>query len=295
VNTRPAVSVVVPFAGADAQLDRLAGALDRLELAPDDELIVADNRPRPRAGSRGRIAIHPASGTRTPGFARNGGVSRARNDWLVFIDADTCPAPALLDAYFDPPPQPGTAVLAGGVEDRAEVPTLAARYGLARSHMSQETTLGRGRWSYAQTANCAVRRDAFEQVGGFDPAARAGEDADLCFRLAQQGWGIEQRPAAAVAHAGRETLPALVHQLAIHGSGTAWCERRHPGSFPPPRAAELLRRLAHSVREAGEHTVSGEREKARFALLDLLGATAFELGRLLPNERPQRFQRSRAG
>jgi GT2 family glycosyltransferase len=35
-----------------------------------------------------------------------------------------------------------------------------------------------------------VRREAFEQVGGFREAMIAGEEPDMCFRMRQAGWTI---------------------------------------------------------------------------------------------------------
>jgi N-acetylglucosaminyl-diphospho-decaprenol L-rhamnosyltransferase len=46
-----------------------------------------------------------------------------------------------------------------------------------------------------------VRRTAFEQVGGFDPAYfMYVEDVDLCWRLRQAGWSIAYEPAGRVVH-----------------------------------------------------------------------------------------------
>ena len=48
----------------------------------------------------------------------------------------------------------------------------------------------------------ALRRDAFMQVGGFDPAYfMFVEDVDLCYRLAQRGWRVVFSPVAEVTHA----------------------------------------------------------------------------------------------
>lgn len=48
----------------------------------------------------------------------------------------------------------------------------------------------------------AVRRDAFDDVGGFDPIYfMFVEDVDLCYRLAQAGWRIVFAPVAEVTHA----------------------------------------------------------------------------------------------
>jgi GT2 family glycosyltransferase len=266
------VSVIVPFRGSDAQLARLRARLGALALRPDDELIVSDNRRHP---------------VRTPAFARNDGAERARGEWLVFIDADTIPHPHLVDAYFDPPPADRTALQAGAVHDvAASARSLVARHGVARSQLSQRTTLVRAGTPYAQTANCAVRRSAFQAIGGFDAGARAGEDADLCFRLRHAGWGIEERLAARVDHEGRATIGGWLWQLVVHGSGAAWLERRWPGEFPASPPARLLARLARHLLRALRALARGETQEAAFQLLDLIGACAFEAGRLLPNRRP---------
>jgi len=290
MSQRPPVSVVVPFLGTDAELHDLVGRLATIQVRIGDEVIVADNRTTdPSPTMPGPVLRHPAGGVRSPGFARNRGAARATGEWFVFIDADTEPEPGLLDAYFDPLPHPGTAVLGGGIVDVAissgagEPIGVAARYAASRGHLDQRVTLGRDAFAYAQTANCAIRRDPFSAVGGFDESIRAAEDADLCFRLAEEGWGIEARPAARVRHRTRATLAASLRQLARHGAGAAWCNRRHPGSFPPPTPAGLAARLAASASQVVLAGVSGDKEKAAFAALDGLDAVAFEAGRFMSN------------
>jgi GT2 family glycosyltransferase len=284
MSPRPTVSVVAPFLGSSAELDRLVAALNRLQTMRGDELIVADNgTTESRRLESERVVHHPAGGVRSPGFARNRGAARATGDWLVFLDADTDPDPAILDKYFDPLPDDHTAILAGAIVDAPSGPGIVARHAAARGQMDQRVTLGRTPFPYAQTANCAVRRSAFVEVGGFDEAARAGEDADLCFRLAEHGWRIESRPAAVVEHRTRATLRAQLIQLGRHGAGAAWCEERHPGSFPAPRALGLAARISRSAARAGIALARGDRERAAFAALDAAEAVAFEAGRLLPN------------
>ncbi len=282
---RPTVSVIVPFRGSVASLEALLVRLASLQLEAGDEVIVADNR---RPASRpptvpASVRVCPTPGVRAPGFARNSAAGTATGEWLVFVDADTRPAASLLDDYFDRPPAPTTAVLAGAIVDVAADGGVAARHSVARGHMSQRATLERAGSAYVQTANCAVRRRAFAEVGGFTETIRWGEDADLCFRLARAGWGIEERPRARVEHRTRATVRGLLAQLAGHGSGAAWLNRRYPGEFPPLAPRELAGRLARAASHAARAVAHGESEQAAFALLDLATTSAFEIGRRLSN------------
>lgn len=67
-------------------------------------------------------------------------------------------------------------------------------------------------------AALAIRRSAFDSVGGFDRSFfMYFEEVDLCFRLARSGWQTHFTPAATVTHLGggstRQQRPAMVLQL----------------------------------------------------------------------------------
>jgi len=294
------VDVVLPFRGSEAQLSAVLERLAGLDLQPGDGVTVADNRPgaRDRDGM-GRVRVLGAGERQTSYHARSRAAARAKSDWLVFLDADVLPAPDLLARYFDPMPGPHVGVLAGAVVDEqpeADGDTSASRYAWLKSSMSQEITLAHDRWAFAQTANAAVRRTAFEQVGGFDAGVRSGGDADLCFRLRAAGWELERREQAAVVHRNRQTVPRMLAQRARHGAGAAWLSERWPGALPRRRWPGLA---WWSVRRAGaglKAAVRGDRDGALLGLLDGPAVWAFELGRLIPNRprprvrirRPQR-------
>jgi GT2 family glycosyltransferase len=278
---RPAVSVIVPFAGSQDELRTVVARLRALRRGDWDELIVADNRASPvEPPELGPVRWLRAGGVAAPGTARNAGARAASGEWLVFVDADAEPGPGLLDAYFDPPPSDRVGVLAGGIDDVAAAGSLVARYVTARAMMDHRTTLVHPHAPYAQTANCAVRREAFEALRGFDEGARWGEDADLSWRLRAAGWELEERPDARVAHRNRDTLRSLLSQQAGHGAGARWLNRAHPGSSPPPRPRELAGQVRWFLGRAAR---AGDREAARFALLDLAARCAFEAGRLRTN------------
>jgi GT2 family glycosyltransferase len=235
-TSRPAVSVICPFVGPAPRFD------------VDAELILEDDNP-------GRSSY----------AARDRAARRATGEWLVFVDADCAPAPGWLDAFFDPAPGDDVAVLAGSIEDEIVEDSAVARYVSARGKMRQPDT-------YAQTANCAIRREAFLAVGGWPEAIVSGGDADLCWRLRDAGWRMESRPGAVVRHRNRASLRALLRQMHKHGRGMRWLEQRWPGTFPAPTARELLGRPRMLIRDPSLH-----------GLLDVLALYARDSGRLRAN------------
>jgi mycofactocin glycosyltransferase len=291
---RPSVDVIVPFRGSPQSLRRIQERLAALALRPGDSVLVVDNTPEPRrlddsgSSDRGVPVLHAAERA-TPAFARNRGATRGAAEWIVFLDADTDPRPDLLNRYFDPPPEPRTGLIGGGVIDEPPPAdaSAVARYAHLRRGMSQEATFSFGEWGYPKTANVACRRVAFEEVGGFREEIRAAEDADLTYRLRGAGWEVERREDASVVHASRKTLRDFFVQQALWGAGGAWLDRTYPGSVP------LVGRPAF-IRWAVRATIGGllaalrqrDRDRAILAVFRPLEAVAWEFGRLLPNERP---------
>ena len=286
MSGRPSVDVVLPFRGSDEQLALVVERLAALAVEPGDTVTVADNRPGARdADGPGSVRVLGAGEIPTSYHARNRAAAQGSAGWLVFLDADVLPPADLLDRYFDPMPGEDVGVLAGAVVDE-DVPATgaaAARYACLKSSMSQEITLADAEWAFAQTANAAVRRKAFEQVGGFEESVRSGGDADLCFRIRAAGWRLERREHAAVVHRNRQTIPRMLAQRARHGAGAGWLAQRWPGALPRRRWPGLAWWSARRAAAGLFAAASGDRDAALLGLLDGPAVWAFELGRLIPN------------
>src|ERR1700736_5990711 len=246
---RPRVDVVVPFRGEPDDLEQLRSRLTRLRRRSGDTVTIVDNTPGRVApghgghGGHGGIEVLADAGRSTPGFARNAGAAHGDAEWLLFLDADTEPTEQLLDRYFQPAPASRTGLLAGGVRDQPVAPDgpAAARYAYLKESMSQRQTFRLNQWAFSQLANAACRGAALAEIGGFRDDIRAGEDADLCYRLRQHGWEIERREQAYVFHHNRQTVRGFLAQKALHGAGAAWLDRTYPGSFPARGRPGLIR------------------------------------------------------
>jgi hypothetical protein len=289
----------MPFAGDAAGAGTAASALAALSTRPGDELILADNSGTVPA--RSGIIVVRAPGEQSPAHARNVGAAHATNEWILFLDSD-CRAPTgLIDAYFGAPIDDRIGALAGEVLPAMDGMALAARYGAARGFLGQRQHLAHPYRPRAVAANLLVRRQAFEQVGGFYEGLRAAEDTDFSWRLQQAGWRLDLRPQAAVEHSYRASVTDLRRQWRGYAAGRAWLARRYDGFAPQPAAARAARRIRGKAGRLGggadpaaarsaPESDTGRLERSRYLALDALLA-GDELAGFLLSNRPRRDER----
>jgi GT2 family glycosyltransferase len=170
----PAVTVVVPTCGRPELLARCLAALDRQTLPRGEyQVIVADDSVL-RSG---------------PAAARNRGWQQARAGIIAFTDDDTEPQPQWLENGLRAM-QHADAAAGRLVMPIPDPPTDYERnaQGLERAEFV--------------TANCFVRREVLERIGGFDEGFRIAwrEDSDLQFRLLRSGARIARAQDAVVVH-----------------------------------------------------------------------------------------------
>jgi histidinol-phosphate phosphatase family protein len=237
------VDVVVPTVGRDS-LRRLLDALGSGAGPPPGRVLVVDDRrdrSSPLLGADPPDRVEVVAGRAAgPAASRNLGWRAATAEWVAFLDDDVVPSATwLADLAAD---LEGLGPDVGGSQGRVVVPMPGGRRPTdwERNVRGLETA----RWA---TADMAYRRQALEEVGGFDerfPRAYR-EDADLGLRVVRAGYRIVSG-AREVRHPVRPAGPLVsvrlqagnaddVLMLALHGRG--W---RHRAGVPAGRRSRHL-------------------------------------------------------
>ena len=141
------------------------------------ELIVCDNNSTDKTAEIARAA--GAHVTFEPinqiARARNSGAAAASGDWLIFVDADSHPSPALFDSVADQ--IVSGKCLAGGCTVR-----LDGNYPKANVIIALWNGISRSlSWMAGSFIFCEAA--AFRESGGFSKELFAGEEIDLSIRL----------------------------------------------------------------------------------------------------------------
>jgi len=165
------------------------------------------------------------------GNACNAGAAVSTADAVLFLDADCRPlAPDLLQRH-------ATALAAGADVSFGRIdgegPPFWVRLA-AEVAGEREAGVASGDFLAMTSCNMAVRRDRFDQVGGFCREYRhyGFEDRDLLATLQAAGCGVLFDRDAAVAHDVDNSLPQLCAKMAQAGRTTAAIfRRRHPGLY----------------------------------------------------------------
>ena len=141
------------------------------------EVVVCDNNSTDRTAdfaraAGARVVFEPVNQISR---ARNTGAAAATGDWLIFVDADSQPSPALFAAVAAEIRKGGC--LAGGSTVRLE-----GRYPLASLVVVGWNCLSRlRRWAAGSFIFCEAA--AFRQVGGFSHELLVSEEIELFERL----------------------------------------------------------------------------------------------------------------
>jgi len=290
-SQEPRVSVVIPVFQGERQIaDCLASVLDQTFPRDRYEIIVVNNGSTDRtaaivAGFPVRVIDEPRRGV---GPARNAGAANARGELIIFTDAD-CLADrhwiAALVARFDSESGLGGV---GGYLASLDPQTPIQYYIAERNLLSQEVAVEDRAFSapFVITANALLPRRLIEEAGGFDPACRlSGEDADLCWRIADKGYRFVFAPDAVVQHRHRSTVKSFCRWMFRYGIGSVYLVKKHrrrygigPVFFDGDHYRLWMTAIANFLFPPSPRSDRWER---RFAGYDVLRFACFTAGRVV--------------
>jgi len=242
-------SVVIPTYNRGASLEACLAALANQDAPRDSyEVIVVDDGSR--TPPRDLIARYAKTmqvrlieqANAGPAAARNAGAFAASAPYLAFTDDDCRPSPGWLRLLGDALDRHPRAAIGGAVVTALHNQFSTSSQLLVDFLYDYFATHNRD-GQFFITANVALPRDLFRELGGFDltfPFA-AAEDRDLCERWTESGFELAFAPDAIIWHAHPLTLKSFWRQHFTYGRG-AWClnkaknRRGRQGLTVPPFA-----------------------------------------------------------
>ena len=228
MRSDPIVSVIVPARDAEACLPGCLEALRASRRVPDEIIVVADGGSRDgtvEAARRLGVRVLELPKRLGPGGARNEGVAISRGDILVFVDADVCVLPDAIGALvrtFEE--DPGVDAAFGSYDRKPGRSNLASQYKNLLHHFVHQRASEEAETFWAGLG--AVRRRAFEEIGGFDAARYRRpsiEDIEFGNRLHSAGRRIRLVKEAQGSHMKRWTARG-VWRSDILDRGMPWTE-----------------------------------------------------------------------
>lgn len=205
---RPLVSFVIPVRNDAVRLQRCLKSILANDYPRDlIEIVVVDNESTDgsAAAARGCGAIVLKSAGDSVAAHRNRGARAALGSLIAFADADHEIDGNWIDTAVDVLSDPTVAATGSAYLTQPSANWVQQHYDGMRSRPQRREEV-----SWLGSGNFAVKRAAFERVGGYKETLTACEDVDLCNRLRLAGHRIVADPNLRSVHFGDpKTLKAL--------------------------------------------------------------------------------------
>ncbi|WP_420453615.1 glycosyltransferase family 2 protein [Ilumatobacter sp.] len=220
------IAVVMPAHRPGPDLAASVAAIGRLDPAPDEFVVVVDGGDEGVVEQVDGVATTVAVARAGPAAARNVGVRSTTSEVVLFVDSDVVVRPDIVAAVRDALDRTDADDLrpdavVGSYDDRPAAGTTVSRFRNLLHHWTHQRAGGPAHTFWGACG--AVRREAFDAVGGFDEAYRDAtiEDIELGERLVRAGYRIEVVPSIQVTHLKRWTLANMV-RTDVTKRGVPW-------------------------------------------------------------------------
>jgi len=239
---KPKFSLISPVFGRPEEVEEFLQSLLKLNHS-SFEVILGDGTPqdalrdlRTSYQKNGRFSLKWIYEPFLPvSDARNKAAQVADGAYFIFLDSD-CIIPSNylneIDSFLEKNPLD----LFGGL-DAASVDFTPLQKAISFSMTSFITTGGiRGGKKTVTTYhprgfNMGIKKEAFEQVSGYDESLKCGEDVDLSIRLQKEGYRSGLIPKAFVYHKRRTSLKKYFNQVFRFGAARIDLAKRHKGQL----------------------------------------------------------------
>ena len=226
----PRVSFIVPVRNDAARLEVCLRSIRANERTLGEiEILVVDNGSLDGSAEVARqlgaqVIVLENSGVSE---LRNSGAHRASADVLAFVDADHQIGAGWVPVVLDNLQDPGVGAVGSLYLPPPDGTWVQRAYGFLRGRSAVRQDI-----SWLGSGNLAVRREAFEALGGFDTSLQVCEDVDLCHRLRARGLRIVSDPDMENIHHGDpQTLKALFFAELWRGRDNLRVSFRRPISW----------------------------------------------------------------
>jgi cellulose synthase/poly-beta-1,6-N-acetylglucosamine synthase-like glycosyltransferase len=292
----PSVTVIIPIYNGESDLPDLLNCLEQQNYDRTlVEYLLVDNNSSDRTLNILRSAAEVAKKNnlnlryltekiQSSYAARNLGIRNSSYDILAFTDADCRPQSDWLLNSIKPLIDPQVGIVVGEII-ALHGNSLLEQYAKRNQLMSQHFLLKHPFGAYGQTANIVIRKQAFIDSGLFRPYLTTGGDADICWRIQQQGWKLEYAPDAIISHRHRATLNNFRSQFRRYGRSNYYLHQLHGVDLMRELTSkEIVYRLSRwLLKELPRDTLKAIARQASFVDLvntpiDLIGFSARTTG-----------------